>query len=196
MEGYQTLAGDQQPLLTGDEHLESHSTDAHRTFPFSRFVALARAAKGRLICLYEQLTCDEISGSFGDLGTFIPLFVGMSRNGSIHPRSAMICAGIANIVTGLLFDIPLPVQPMKAIAAAAIAVDDAGSQHLTQEQVFTAGILMGILLTIISVTNTIDLINRYIPTPVVSGLQMGVVCALRVSVRSRLDLPNSKMLFH
>ena len=81
-------------------------------------------------------SCKEISGSCGDLGTFIPLYVALSRQSVIHPVPALFGAGLANVVTGWTWDIPMCVQPMKTIATLALL------DGLTRVQVTTAGIWM------------------------------------------------------
>lgn len=55
----------------------------------------------------------EISGSLGDLGTLLPLMIALARQDSIDLGSTLVFSGIFNILTGLIFGIPLPVQPMK-----------------------------------------------------------------------------------
>ena len=77
-------------------------------------------------------------GSCGDLGTFIPLFVAMGRGDqrSIHVAPAFFFAGISNAVTGYVWDLPLPVQPMKTICAVALVGE------LDQVRVTTAGVWM------------------------------------------------------
>ena len=55
----------------------------------------------------------ELSGSLGDLGTLLPLMVALALQGSIQLGSTLVFSGVFNILTGLLFGIPLPVQPMK-----------------------------------------------------------------------------------
>src|SRR5512136_2420183 len=81
-----------------------------------------------------RLNRHEISGSLGDLGTFIPLLIGMSVTNGLDFTSALFFAGLFNIITGLTFSIPMAVQPMKAIAALAIA------EHLRLGQILAAGI--------------------------------------------------------
>ena len=63
----------------------------------------------------------EISGSLGDLGTFLPLTLGYITRCGLSPAPVFFFAGLWNVATGLMFRLPIPVQPMKAIAAAAIA---------------------------------------------------------------------------
>lgn len=55
----------------------------------------------------------EISGSLGDLGTLLPLMIALAVQGSIDLGSTLVFSGAFNIITGVVFGIPLPVQPMK-----------------------------------------------------------------------------------
>ena len=55
----------------------------------------------------------EISGALGDLGTLLPLMIALALQGSIHLDSTLVFTGVFNVVTGAVFGIPLPVQPMK-----------------------------------------------------------------------------------
>lgn len=55
----------------------------------------------------------EISGALGDLGTLLPLMIALAIQGSISLSSTLVLSGFYNIATGIVFGIPLPVQPMK-----------------------------------------------------------------------------------
>jgi hypothetical protein len=55
----------------------------------------------------------EISGSLGDLGTLLPLMIALAAQGSIHLGTTLVFSGLFNILTGVFYGIPLPVQPMK-----------------------------------------------------------------------------------
>jgi MFS superfamily sulfate permease-like transporter len=110
----------------------------------------------------------EISGSLGDMGTFIPLLVGMVTVCGLNVASALVFAGIFNILTGISFGIPMPVQPMKAIATVAIA------EGLTEHQILAAGIVTGAIIFTLGLTNLIGGLNRGIPFSVVRGLQLGL----------------------
>ena len=54
-----------------------------------------------------RLSLLEVSGSLGDLGTFIPLLVGMANQGSIDFASALFWAGAFNVLTGAAWDVPM-----------------------------------------------------------------------------------------
>ena len=118
----------------------------------------------------RNLTLSELSGSLGDLGTFIPLTVALARERKIALAPALFWAGMSNLFTGMLWDVPMCVQPMKAIAAVALTEDggfDAAS-------VTTAGILSGASVLLLGVTNLMEVVNWLIPLTVVCGLQVGV----------------------
>src|SRR5512135_1420196 len=117
---------------------------------------------------FRPLDRGEISGSLGDLGTFIPLLVGMSITNGLNFASALFFAGVFNILTGLAFSIPMAVQPMKAIAAVAI------SENLKAEQILAAGISTSAIVLFLGATRIINVVDRVIPRPVVRGLQLGL----------------------
>jgi MFS superfamily sulfate permease-like transporter len=110
----------------------------------------------------------EFSGSLGDLGTFLPLLVGMVVTNGLDLVAGLFFAGFFNVVTGLVFEIPMAVQPMKAIAAVAIA------EKLTAPQIVAAGMATSLVLLLLGLTRLIDTFNRIIPVPVVRGLQLGL----------------------
>lgn len=110
----------------------------------------------------------EAGGALGDLGTFIPLLVGMVNQCGLQIGPALFCAGAMNVVTGLAFRIPMPVQPMKAIAAVAIA------EGLSESQILSAGIITGGVILLLGLTGLINVLNRAIPRSVVRGLQLAL----------------------
>ncbi len=110
----------------------------------------------------------EAAGALGDLGTFIPLLAGMVSVCGLQLAPTLVTSGIVNIATGLAFGIPMPVQPMKAIAILAI------DQRLTEAQILTAGIITGSVVLLLGVTGFIDWLNRRIPKSVVRGLQLAL----------------------
>jgi len=110
----------------------------------------------------------EIAGSLGDLGTFLPLLVGMVHQCSLQLGPALLFAGLSNIVTGVMFGIPMAVQPMKAIAAVAIA------EGMNESQILIAGIATGAAILVLGLTGLIDWLNRVLPLSVVRGLQLAL----------------------
>lgn len=123
----------------------------------------------------------EISGSLGDLGTFLPILIALA---TFHPpaislSTTLILTGLYNILTGVVFGIPLPVQPMKAIAAIAIA------KSLSHGEVAAAGIFVGAVIGFLSVTGLLEVVNAWVPIPVVKGVQVGAGLSLVVASGSQ-----------
>jgi len=108
----------------------------------------------------------EIAGSLGDLGTLLPMAIGMILINGLSPMGVFFAIGIFFIVSGLYYGITVPVQPMKVIGAYAIAT------AMTSSQVLASAALMGFFLLIIGGTNAITLIGNYTPKAVVRGVQL------------------------
>ncbi|KAJ9141760.1 putative Sulfate transporter [Pleurostoma richardsiae] len=125
----------------------------------------------------------EISGALGDLGTLLPLMIALAVQNSISLSTTLVFSGFFNIVTGVVFGIPLPVQPMKAIAAAVIA------SHYSLRETVAAGALVGAAVLILSVTGLIRWLTRHVPVPVVKGIQFGAGLSLVISAGTSLLRP-------
>ena len=125
-----------------------------------------------LPCSVGRLTLSEVSGSLGDLGILVPLLVGMAHQGSLHFVPAFFFCGLFNLLTGLLWDVPMCVQPMKTIAAVALA------DGLTRVQVSLAGLLVAGCILLLGLTRGVVVVNNLVPIAVVRGMQLGLGLSL------------------
>ncbi|KAK7972970.1 hypothetical protein PG996_007192 [Apiospora saccharicola] len=125
----------------------------------------------------------EISGALGDLGTLLPLMIALAINGSISLSTTLVFSGMFNLITGVVFGIPLPVQPMKAIAAAAIA------SHTSLRETMAAGSITSIIVLVLSLTGLLQWFTRVIPVPVIKGIQFGAGLSLIISAGTSLLQP-------
>ncbi|KAF2758534.1 sulfate transporter [Pseudovirgaria hyperparasitica] len=117
----------------------------------------------------------EISGSLGDLGTLLPIMIALTLRGSISLPVTLLFTGAANIVTGVTFGLPLPVQPMKAIAAVALA------KHFSLKTMAASGIVMGAVVGALSVLGLLKWVERVVPAAVIRGIQVGAGLSLCIS---------------
>jgi hypothetical protein len=121
----------------------------------------------------------ELNGAMGDLGTYIPIVLALTLVNNLNLGTTLIFTGIYNIITGAIYyGVPMPVQPMKAIAAVAIS---SGSEFEVPE-IMAAGILTGGILFVLGVTGLMQLVYKLIPLSVVRGVQLAqglVVCTDR-----------------
>jgi len=111
---------------------------------------------------------NELSGAFGDIGTDFPLIVGIILASGMNPVSALVMFGAFQILTGLIYGIPMPVQPLKAMAVIVI------TQKIGGNILCGAGLAIGILMLILSLSGLINIIARVIPSCVVRGIQLGL----------------------
>lgn len=103
----------------------------------------------------------------------------LAQQGSISLSSTLVFSGVFNIITGALFGIPLPVQPMKAIAA------DVIRNHSDKGTITAAGGWVSAAVLMLTVTGGLRVLMRYIPVPVVKGIQLGAGLNLVSSVGGR-----------
>ena len=110
----------------------------------------------------------ELAGSMGDFGTLFPLAIGYITVCGLDPAGLFIWLGVVNIVTGLVYRLPMPVEPKKVVAAAAIA------QRWPASLVYAAGLGLGITWFILVLTGLMRRIVRWTPGFIVRGIQLAL----------------------
>ncbi|MDW7669284.1 MAG: putative sulfate/molybdate transporter [Bacillota bacterium] len=116
----------------------------------------------------------ELAGSMGDFGTLFPLAVGYIAINGMNPTSLLIMIGIANIATGLIYRLPMPIEPMKVIAITAIA------QQWEPSLIHAAGVSTGIVWLILAFSGIMDKISKIVPNTVIKGIQTGLGLMLSI----------------
>ncbi|KAK6856763.1 molybdate transporter 1 [Apiospora arundinis] len=147
------------------------------------FTANIRKFHRNNVSTLRRSPLSEISGALGDLGTLLPLMIALAINGSISLSTTLVFSGMFNLITGVIFGIPLPVQPMKAIAAAAIA------SHTSLRETMAAGSVTSIIVLVLSLTGLLQWFTRVIPVPVIKGIQFGAGLSLIISAGTSLLRP-------
>ncbi|CAK9136564.1 unnamed protein product [Ilex paraguariensis] len=109
----------------------------------------------------------ELNGAMGDLGTYIPIVLALTLAKDLNLGTTLIFTGVYNIVTGAIYGVPMPVQPMKSIAAVAISNPNFGIPEAMAAGILTAGILF-----VLGVTGLMQMVYRFIPLSVVRGIQL------------------------
>jgi len=112
----------------------------------------------------------EFAGSLGDLGTLIPLSIALIIINGLNISSVLLLVGIFYITSGLFFRLPIPVQPLKVVAAIAIA----SPKLVSTQTIMAAGILMGIILLLLALTGLIDWLAGFFSKSVIRGIQFGL----------------------
>jgi SulP family sulfate permease len=115
-----------------------------------------------------KLNLNEISGSLGDLATFLPLAIGLIVVNGVNATSLFLSAGLAYIAAGLYYGLPMPVQPLKATSAIAIAM------AVGPDEISTAAFTMGVIFVLLSLFDLKRIFGRVFTRPVVRGIQLGL----------------------
>ena len=115
----------------------------------------------------------ELAGAFGDLGTLIPFVAAYISVVKMDPAGILLAFGSMLVVAGLVYRTPFPVQPMKAIGAAAITQTGAMAS-LTAGTVMGAGVVTGVLWLVLAATGLARRLTRWVPRPAMLGVVMGL----------------------
>lgn len=113
-----------------------------------------------------QFNRTELAGSLGDLGTILPLAVGLIIINRLDPTGIFFTVGLFYIFTGLYFRVTCPVEPMKVISGYAIATS------ISALQIQASCFWVFVILLFLGVTGLINVITRYISKPVIRGVQL------------------------
>jgi MFS superfamily sulfate permease-like transporter len=108
----------------------------------------------------------ELAGSLGDLGVLIPFAIGYMSVCRLNPAGFLVLMGLSNIVTGIIYRLPMPIEPMKVLAVAAIA------QHWSPSMVYASAFGMGIIWIFFAVTGIVGWLARVTPHSVIRGIQV------------------------
>ncbi len=111
---------------------------------------------------------NEWAGAFGDIGTDFPLIVGMILAGGLDSASALIMFGLMQVFSGIVYRLPMPVQPLKAMAAIVI------TQRLGGEVLYGGGLAIGLTMLFLNLSRLIDWLARVVPKAVIRGIQFGL----------------------
>ncbi len=110
----------------------------------------------------------ELAGAFGDIGTDLPLLIALIATCGLDAASVCILFGALQIATGVLYGMPMPVQPLKAMATIMLA------QKLSAGTLAGGGLVIGAVMLVLAATGLLDWLARVVPKQVVRGIQLGL----------------------
>lgn len=110
----------------------------------------------------------EVSGAFGDLGTFLPYVVAAVSVGLLAPTPVLLGFAAGYLLVAVVYRSPIAVQPMKAIGALMLA------GALSSQDIAWAGATIGAALIVFAAIPALGSAARAVPQSVVAGLQAGL----------------------
>ncbi|HSP58431.1 MAG TPA: putative sulfate/molybdate transporter [Halomonas sp.] len=117
-------------------------------------------------------TLREVNGALGDIGTLLPLMLGTIALVGLAPTPVLLGFAVFYIASAFYYRLPIPVQPMKAVAAALLTAG------ITPGGLAASGVIIGVTLLMLGWTGWINRIARLVPQSVLAGLQLGLGLAL------------------
>jgi hypothetical protein len=122
----------------------------------------------------------EWAGAFGDVGTLIPFVVAYITIVKVEPLGLLLMFGVALMASGFYYRTPLPIQPMKAIGAAAVA------GGISPAALFGSGLTTGLFWLLAGTTGAIRPISKLATKPVVRGIMLGLGLSFMVDGITRM----------
>src|SRR5271166_3163027 len=114
----------------------------------------------------------EVSGSLGDLGTFLPHIIGAITIVRMDPTGILTTFGLFYALSGAFYGIPMAVQPMKAASAAVLI------EPMDPGAIAGAGLVIGAFFLLMGMTGVVSRLARVLPGTIAAGLQLGLGLSL------------------
>jgi len=104
----------------------------------------------------------------GDFGTLFPLAIGLIAVCGMDPAALFLMMGLSNVVTGIIYRLPMPVEPKKVVSVVAIA------QRWSATTVSAAGLGLGVVWFVVAASGLLRWLVKVTPTYIVRGIQLAL----------------------
>ncbi len=119
-----------------------------------------------------KFTLREFSGSLADLGTIVPFILIAVTSSGMKLGPILLAFGLFYVYSGIMYKLPMPVEPLKVVGAIAIA------GGLSRGEVVGAGLFVGLFFLLIGVTGAINYLEKVFPLSLIRGVQLGLALIL------------------
>lgn len=110
----------------------------------------------------------ELAGAVADLGVLVPIAVALIVKNGLSPTAVLLPAALLYVTAGLVYRLPVPVQPLKAFGAIAIA------KGFGTPEIAAGALLMGGVFIVLGASGLLDRVARIFPKPIIRGVQLSV----------------------
>ena len=110
----------------------------------------------------------ELAGAVADVGVLVPIAVALIVKNGLSPTAVLLPAGLLYVAAAFVYRLPVPVQPLKAFGAIAIA------EGLGADAIAAGALLMGVVFVSLGASGLIDAAARAFPRAVIRGVQLVV----------------------
>jgi hypothetical protein len=128
----------------------------------------------------------ELAGAVADVGVLVPIAVALIVSNGLSATAVLLPAGLLYIAAALTYGLPIPVQPLKAFGAIAIA------KGLGSDEIAAGALLMGVVFVLLGRLHLLDVAARAFPKALIRGVQLTVgLLFLKIAWGLVLDPPRS-----
>ncbi len=110
----------------------------------------------------------ELAGAVADLGVLVPIATVLIVANGLAATAVLLPAAALYLLVAHVYRLPVPVQPLKAFGAIAIA------EGLGSDAIAAGALLMGAIFIVLGRSGFVDLATRFFPRPVIRGVQLTV----------------------
>jgi sulfate permease, SulP family len=110
----------------------------------------------------------ELAGALADIGVLVPIAVALIVGNGLSATAVLLPAGLLYLAAGFVYGLPIPVQPLKAFGAIAIA------KGLGSDEIAAGALLMGVIFLALGRLGVLDLAARAFPRALIRGVQLTV----------------------
>src|SRR6266496_2220805 len=110
----------------------------------------------------------ELAGAVADVGVLLPIAVALIVKNGLSPTAVLLPAGLLYLAVAFVYRLPVPVQPLKALGAIAIA------KGLGSDEIAAAALILGSIFLVLGRVGALDLAARAFPRALIRGVQLTV----------------------
>jgi sulfate permease, SulP family len=128
----------------------------------------------------------ELAGAVADVGVLVPIAVALIVGNGLSATAVLLPAGLLYLAAALVYRLPIPVQPLKAFGAIAIA------NGLGSDEIAAGALVMGAIFIVLGRLGVLDLAARGVPRALVRGVQLTVgLLFLKIAWELATDPPKA-----
>jgi SulP family sulfate permease len=128
----------------------------------------------------------ELAGAVADVGVLVPIAVALIVSNGLSATAVLLPAGLLYLTAAFVYGLPIPVQPLKAFGAIAIA------KGLGSDEIAAGALLMGVVFVVLGRLRLLDLAARAFPKALIRGVQLTVgLLFLKIAWGLVLDPPKA-----
>jgi sulfate permease, SulP family len=129
---------------------------------------------------------NELAGAVADVGVLVPIAVALIVSNGLSATAVLLPAGLLYVSAAFVYELPIPVQPLKAFGAIAIA------KGLGSDEIAAGALLMGVVFVVLGRLRLLDLAARAFPKALIRGVQLTVgLLFLKIAWGLVLDPPKA-----